>query len=132
MLVLASDLAGYCITGLVPLHSTPHAGACFRFGGLLHDWPESYFEAQQSRGVGLAGIFKQAIGQQQAQKVTKTRNVLARMFPASALAKMAIQVISCCPCLSVCLSSNWSMSCLNLQCCILQLASAASIKKMLW
>ena len=105
--------------GLVPLRSTPTAGACFRFGGLLHDWPQSYFEAQQSRGVGLAGIFKQAIGQRQAQRVTKTRNVLARMFPASALAKMDFQVISCCPCLSMYLSSDVSVPCLNLQHCIL-------------
>ena len=63
-----------------------------RFGGLLHDWPESYFQAQQTKGVGLAGIFKQAIGQHQAQKTTKARSVLARMIPGSAMAKLGTQV----------------------------------------
>ncbi|KAL0020772.1 hypothetical protein WJX77_012245 [Trebouxia sp. C0004] len=62
-----------------------------RFGGLLHDWPESYFQAQQTKGVGLAGIFKQAIGQQRAQKATRTRSVLARMFPGSTVAKLGTQ-----------------------------------------
>ncbi|KAL0024068.1 hypothetical protein WJX79_002467 [Trebouxia sp. C0005] len=59
-----------------------------RFGGLLHDWPDSYFKAQQSKGDGLAGIFKQAMGQHQIQKVTRTRSVLARLFPASQFAKL--------------------------------------------
>lgn len=62
---------------------------------MLHDWPESYFQAQQTKGVGLAGIFKQAIGQHQAQKATKTRSVLARMLPASAVAKLSTQVSYC-------------------------------------
>jgi len=55
---------------------------------LLHDWPDSYFKAQQSKGDGLAGIFKQAMGQHQIQKVTRTRSVLARLFPASQFAKL--------------------------------------------
>jgi len=59
-----------------------------RFGGLLHDWPDSYFKAQQSKGDGLAGIFKQAMGQHQIQKVTRTRSVLARLFPASQFSKL--------------------------------------------
>ena len=88
------------------LHSMPRATSCFRFGRLLHDWPESYFEAQQSRGVSLAGIFKQAIGQQQAQKVSQTRNILARMFPASTLAKMGAQVT---PAVQLCLSAYLSI-----------------------
>lgn len=136
MLVLPIAIVSAAV-GLVlkSLHSTPHAGACFRFGGLLHDWPESYFEAQQSRGVGLAGIFKQAIGQQQAYRAKTTRNVLARMFPTLALAKMGTQVSSChssvyvCPAvchLSACLSVHvhvpvcvsLPVSCLKLQHCI--------------
>lgn len=55
---------------------------------MLHDWPESYFKAQQSKGTGLAAIFKQAMGQQQAQKLTKTRSIMARLFPSSPLARL--------------------------------------------
>jgi len=64
-----------------------------RFGGLLHDWPETYFKAQQSKGAGLAGIFRQAMGQQQAQKATKTRNILARMFPGSPLSRLKSNMV---------------------------------------
>ncbi|KAL0020782.1 hypothetical protein WJX79_001465 [Trebouxia sp. C0005] len=74
-----------------PDHKTLAKVILSRFGGVLHDWPESYFQAQQTKGVGLAGIFKQAIGQHQAQKATKTRSVLARMFPGTALAKLDAQ-----------------------------------------
>ncbi len=72
-----------------------YASSPCRFGGLLHDWPESYFKAQQTKAAGLAGIFKQAIGQHQAQKATKTRSVLARVFPGSAMAKLGTQVSYC-------------------------------------
>jgi len=60
-----------------------------RFGGLLHDWPEAYFKAQQSKGNALAGIFTQAMNQHQAQKITRTRSIISRMFPGgSALARL--------------------------------------------
>ena len=65
-----------------------------RFGGLLHDWPESYFRVQQSKGEGLAGIFKQAMGHHQAHKITKTRSILARMFPGSPLARLKSMGVS--------------------------------------
>ena len=55
---------------------------------MLHDWPESYFKVQQSKGTGLAAVFKQAMGQQQAQKLTKTRSIMARLFPGSPLARL--------------------------------------------
>lgn len=59
-----------------------------RFGGVLHDWPESYFKAQQSKGGGLAGVFKQAMDQQQAGKISRSRSILSRMFPNSPLARL--------------------------------------------
>lgn len=68
--------------------------ACLRFGALLHDWPEGYFKAQQSKGEGLAGVFRQAMDQSQAQKATKARSILARMFPGSAMAKLQQQGVS--------------------------------------
>ena len=55
---------------------------------MLHDWPESYFKVQQSKGDGLAGIFKQAMGQHHTQKIAKTRSIMARMFPSSPLARL--------------------------------------------
>jgi len=56
---------------------------------LLHDWPEGYFKAQQSKGNALAGIFKQAMSQNQAQKITRTRSIISRMFSGgSALARL--------------------------------------------
>lgn len=68
-----------------------------RFGGLLHDWPESYFKAQQSKGEGLAGIFRQAMDQNQAKKITRSRSILARMFPQSPLARLkSLKVCSSC------------------------------------
>lgn len=72
----------------------PHQFPKRRFGGLLHDWPESYFKAQQSKGTGLAAIFKQAMGQQQAQKLTKTRSIMARLFPGSPLARLKSMRVS--------------------------------------
>ena len=66
------------------LTSCGHVG---RFGGLRHDWPESYFKAQQTRGDNLAGVFRQAMGQLQAQKMSRSRSILARMFPNSPLAR---------------------------------------------
>ena len=59
-----------------------------RFGQVLHDWPESYFKAQQSKGGGLAGVFKQAMEQHQAGKISRSRSILARMFPNSPLARL--------------------------------------------
>ena len=59
-----------------------------RFGGVLHDWPESYFKAQQSKGGGLAGVFKQAMDLQQAGKISRSRSILSRMFPNSPLARL--------------------------------------------
>ena len=60
-----------------------------RFGGVLHDWPEGYFKAQQSKGNALAGIFKQAMNQHQAQKISRTRSIISRMFyGGSALARL--------------------------------------------
>ena len=55
---------------------------------MFHDWPESYFKAQQSRGAGLAGVFQQALGAARAQKVTRQKNVLARMFPGARLVSL--------------------------------------------
>ena len=69
-------------------HLFPHQFLKCRFGELLHDWPESYFKAQQSKGTGLAAVFKQAMGQQQAKKLTKTRSIMARLFPGSPLARL--------------------------------------------
>ena len=66
-----------------------------RFGGVLHDWPESYFKAQQSRGGGLAGVFKQAMDQHQAGKMTRSRSILARMFPNSPLARLKSLKVYC-------------------------------------
>ena len=64
-----------------------------RFGALYHDWPDSYFKAQASRGDDLVGIFKQAMGAAKAQKAVKQRNILARMFPGAHLAtKLGNQV----------------------------------------
>lgn len=60
-----------------------------RFGGLLHDWPINYFKAQQSNGNALAGIFKQAMSQNQAQKISRSRSIISRMFSGgSALARL--------------------------------------------
>ena len=60
-----------------------------RFGGVLHDWPEGYFKAQQSKGNALAGIFKQAMNQHQAHKISITRSIISRMFSGgSALARL--------------------------------------------
>ena len=60
-----------------------------RFGGVLHDWPEGYFKAQQSKGNALAGIFKQAMSQNQAQKITRSRSIISRMFSGgSALSRL--------------------------------------------
>ena len=70
-----------------------------RFGGLLHDWPESYFKAQQSKGDGLAGIFEKAMEQHKAQKIKRTQSMLSRMFHGSTLTKLpSSQVLwsSCC------------------------------------
>ena len=67
--------------------SNVQVNAC-RFGGLLHDWPESYFKAQQTRGDNLAGVFKQAMEQMKIQKVTRTKSILARMFSGSPLARL--------------------------------------------
>lgn len=78
------------------MHHRVTLGCMCRFGGLLHDWPESYFKAQQSRGGGLAGVFKQAMDQHQAGKITRSRNILARMFPNSPLARLnATKVCTC-------------------------------------
>ena len=67
-----------------------------RFGGVLHDWPESYFREQQTRGEGLAGVFKQVMAQHKAGKMSQSRSILARMFPGSAFAKLQEkQVLSC-------------------------------------
>ena len=59
-----------------------------RFGAVYHDWPESYFKAQASRGDGLVDIFKQAMGAAKAQKITRQKSILARMFPTARLASM--------------------------------------------
>ena len=59
-----------------------------RFGDLFHDWPESYFKAQQSRGAGLADIFQQAMGAAKAQKIGRQKSILARMFPGARMASM--------------------------------------------
>ncbi len=82
-------------TNHMPSQILTYVSSPCRFGGLLHDWPESYFQAQQTKGVGLAGIFKQAIGQHQAQKATKTRSVLALILPGSAMAQLGTQVSYC-------------------------------------
>ena len=60
----------------------------YRFGAVYHDWPDSYFKAQASRGDGLVDIFKQAMGAAKAQKVTRQKSILARMFPGARLASM--------------------------------------------
>ena len=65
-----------------------------RFGKVLHDWPESYFKAQQSKGGGLAGVFKQAMDQHQAGKISRSRSILARMFPSSPLARLKSLAVS--------------------------------------
>lgn len=71
------------------------AWAVYRFGGLLHDWPESYFRAQQSKGGALANIFKQTMGQHQVLTAAKARTLLARMFPGSALYEPGTKVHCC-------------------------------------
>ena len=59
-----------------------------RFGGVLHDWPESYFKAQQTKRAGLAGVFQQAMDQHRAGQISRSRSILARMFPSSPLARL--------------------------------------------
>ena len=59
-----------------------------RFGALFHDWPDSYFKAQQSRGDNLAEVFKQAMGAAKEKKLVKQKSILARMFPGGRLASM--------------------------------------------
>lgn len=59
-----------------------------RFGDLFHDWPESYFKAQQSRGDTLAEIFKQAMGAAKSKKLVKQKSILARMFTGARLVSM--------------------------------------------
>ncbi|DBA80580.1 TPA: hypothetical protein ACH3X1_007841 [Trebouxia sp. C0004] len=78
-----------CLEGPAPDHQVLAAVVLSRFGGLLHDWPEGYFKAQQSKGNALAGIFTQAMNQHQAQKITRTRSIISRMFSGgSALARL--------------------------------------------
>ena len=74
-------------SSLTVCHCTCFCCVC-RFGGLLHDWPESYFKAQQARGTGLADVFQQAMGAARAQKITRQKSILARMFPGARLASM--------------------------------------------
>ena len=71
----------------------------YRFGALFHDWPESYFKAQASRGDNLADIFKQAMGAAKATKVTRQKSILARMFPGARLASLLgsqVRPSNCC------------------------------------
>ena len=71
------------------------AWAACRFGRLLHDWPDSYFQGQQSKGGALADIFKQTMGQHQAHTAAKARLLLAQMFPGSALYQPGTKVPCC-------------------------------------
>ncbi|KAL0024407.1 hypothetical protein WJX79_011128 [Trebouxia sp. C0005] len=78
-----------CLDGPTPDHQVLAAVVLSRFGGVLHNWPEGYFKAQQSKGNALAGIFKQAMNQHQAQKISRTRSIISRMFyGGSALARL--------------------------------------------
>lgn len=65
-----------------------------RFGAVYHDWPESYFKAQASRGDGLVDIFKQVMGAAKAQKITRQKSILARMFSTARLASMLSSQVS--------------------------------------
>lgn len=69
-----------------PSNTASYRVHMYRFGGLFHDLPESYFKAQASRGGNLVGVFKQALGAAKAQKAVKQRNILSKMFPNARLA----------------------------------------------